>query len=41
MAVETEILLSGQARGLELEYHLIAVNNVGEGKPSNIVTVVP
>lgn len=40
MAVETEILLNGQERGLQLEYHVIAVNKAGEGKPSNIVTVV-
>ncbi len=40
MAVESEILLSGQDRGLELLYHVVAVNKTGEGKPSNTVSVV-
>ncbi len=40
VAVETEILLSGQERGVQLEYHVIAVNKASEGKASNIVTVV-
>nr|VFK79866.1 MAG: Fibronectin type III domain-containing protein [Candidatus Kentron sp. SD] len=40
MAMETEITLSGQERGKELEYRVLAVNKAGEGEPSNTVTVV-
>ena len=40
MAVDSQILLNGQERGVELEYHVIAVNKAGEGEPSNIVTAV-
>lgn len=40
MAIESEVLLNGQEAGVEFEYHVIAVNKTGEGKPSNIVRVV-
>ena len=40
MAIESEITLSGQERGKEWEYRVIAVNKAGEGKPSNTVMVV-
>ncbi|MGD8726106.1 MAG: fibronectin type III domain-containing protein [Gemmatimonadales bacterium] len=40
MAVETELLLSGQERGVDLEYQVMAVNRSGEGLPGNIVTAV-
>jgi hypothetical protein len=40
MAVESEILLTGQERAVELEYHVIAVNRAGQGEPSNTVTAV-
>ena len=40
VAVESEVLLSGQERGVDFEYHVIAVNTAGEGKASNIVTAV-
>jgi len=40
MGVDSQILLNGQERGVELEYRVIAVNKAGEGEPSNIVTSV-
>ena len=40
MAVESEVLLSGQEPGVEFEYHVMAVNKAGEGRPSNIVRAV-
>lgn len=40
MAVESEVLLNGQEAGVEFEYHVIAVNKAGEGRPSNIVRAV-
>ncbi len=40
MSVETEILVSDQERGVDLQFHVIAVNRAGEGGPSNIVRVV-
>ncbi len=40
MAIESEITLSGQERGKEWEYRVIAVNKAGEGTPSNTVMVV-
>jgi hypothetical protein len=39
-AVETEILLSKQERGVDLEYRVIAMNRAGEGAPSNAVRVI-
>ena len=40
MAMESEITLTGQARGKEWEYRVIAVNKAGEGEPSNTVMAV-
>ena len=40
MSVETELLVSDQERGVDLQFHVIAVNRAGEGGPSNIVRVV-
>ncbi len=40
MAIESEITLSGQERGKEWEYRVIAVNKAGEGTPSNTVMAV-
>jgi len=40
MAIETETTLSGQERGKDLEYRVIAVNKGGEGMPSNTVAAV-
>jgi hypothetical protein len=40
MAVDSETLLNRQARGVELEYRVLAVNKAGEGRPSNVVTAV-
>ncbi len=40
MAVETEVLLPDQESGIEVEYHVLAVNKLGEGPPSNIVRAV-
>jgi len=40
MAVESEIMLTGQESGMEFEYHVVAVNKLGEGPPSNNVRAV-
>lgn len=39
-ALETEIRLEGQPRGVSMEYRVVAVNVGGESKPSNTVDVV-
>jgi hypothetical protein len=39
-ALETEISLQDQPRGVELEYRVLAINKAGEGPPSNTVMVV-
>jgi hypothetical protein len=38
MAMDHELVLSGQEEGVELEFHVMAVNKAGRGQPSNIVT---
>jgi hypothetical protein len=40
MSVETELMINDQERGVDLQFHVIAVNRVGQGGPSNIVRVV-
>ena len=40
MAIDSEITLTNQDKGLEFEYHVIAVNKAGEGPPSNSVRAV-
>lgn len=40
MAVECEATLTGQKRGIDWEYRIIAINKAGEGPPSNTVTAV-
>ena len=40
MAVESEIMLTGQESGVEFEYQVAARNKAGEGPPSNIVRAV-
>jgi len=40
MAMETEATLTGQERGKEWEYRVIAVNKAGEGMASNTVMAV-
>ena len=39
-AIETQLLLNDQERGVDLHYHVIAMNRAGEALPSNIVRVV-
>jgi hypothetical protein len=39
-AVESEVLLTAQERGVDFEYHVMAVNKAGDGRASNIVTAV-
>jgi len=39
-AIETDIELEGQPRGVTMEYNVVGVNVGGEGDPSNIVDVV-
>ena len=39
-AVESELHLKNQPRGVELEYQVIAINRAGEGAPSGVVTLV-
>ena len=39
MAIDTEVLLNDQQRGVEIAYEVVAVNKAGTGEPSNIVTV--
>jgi hypothetical protein len=40
MSIETQLMLNDQERGVDLQYHVIAVNRVGQGGASNIVRVV-
>lgn len=39
MAIDTEVLLNDQKRGVEVAYEVVAVNKAGIGEPSNIVAV--
>ena len=39
-AIETELTLVDQLKGVELECRIIAINKSGEGSPSNTVIVV-
>ena len=39
-AVETELLVNDQERGVDLLYRVIAINKAGQGDPSNSVRVV-
>jgi hypothetical protein len=39
-AIESELTLTGQERGVEWEYRVVAVNKAGEGEPSNTVAAV-
>ncbi len=38
--MDTTTLLTNQARGVEFEYRVLAVNKKGTGQPSATVTVV-
>lgn len=40
MAIESEVILSDQERGTEMDYRVLAVNKAGESGPSPIVTMV-
>ena len=40
MSVDTQLMVNDQERGVDLQFHVIAVNRSGEGGPSNIVRVV-
>jgi len=40
MAMETYIKLDNQERGIDFEYRVIAVNEAGEGAPSNTAAAV-
>jgi hypothetical protein len=40
VALTTECSLSGQERGKEWEYRVVAMNRAGEGVASNAATVV-
>ncbi len=40
MALKTELMLTNQERGKDLEYRVIPVNNTGQGEPSATIPVV-
>jgi len=40
LAFVTEAFLTGQPRGLQMEYQVIGLNTAGDGVPSNVVAVV-
>ncbi len=40
VATETEYVVANQPRGVDLSYHVIAVNKAGRGQPSGVVTAV-
>ncbi len=37
--VETQLLVNKQERGVDLQFHVIALNRAGESEPSNIIRV--
>ena len=39
-AVDNDCLLSNQPRGIEFDLRVVAVNQAGEGLPSDVVTLV-
>ena len=39
-AIETELTLAGQPKGVELQYRIIAINKAGDGPASNTVMAV-
>ncbi|MBI4501646.1 MAG: fibronectin type III domain-containing protein [Gemmatimonadetes bacterium] len=39
-SMELETLVSGQPRGLEMQFRVVAANKAGEGQPSGVVNVV-
>jgi len=39
-AIETEVQLEGQPRGVSMEYHVVAINVGGKSDPSNTIDVV-
>lgn len=39
-SMNTEITLTGQPRGVQLEYVVVAMNKAGDGPPSNPVMAV-
>ena len=40
MAIESEMVLSEQERGVDLDFRVIAVNRSGKGEPSNIISAI-
>ncbi len=40
MSVETEVILSDQKHGKEVDYRVLAVNKTGESTPNPIVTIL-
>ena len=40
LAMDSEVALTGQERGKDLEYQVIAINKAGGGIPNNIVDAV-
>jgi hypothetical protein len=38
-SIETQLMVNDQERGVDLQFHVIAMNRAGESDPSNIVRV--